>query len=232
MKKKYIVIFTGLILWTMAASPSFGWESRSQQRMRRLELIQPDSAGQLPSNVVYCFFREAFTPGGFQYAYPERSKVIIAEGVSKNGEVSLRFDLIPTDYSGGSVCLYNMLFDLKPYLKNGALEFWIKGETGNEVGWIALVDDEKGDLRKTVVRRPSFLCGGIHKEWTRMTIPLSHFGYEGVYYDSKKRLEIPNAFDWDKVAEFRVEVKKDFNKSFRVWVDDIFIVKSVEEQKN
>jgi len=214
------------IFLALFISPSRGWELKLQSATREpSQRLAPSAA--LPPEVVYCFFSEAFVAGGFQYAYPQRSKVLIDECVAKNGEVSLRFDLDPGDFSGGSVCLYNMVFDLKPYYNKGALRFWIKGAAGNEIAWIGLVDDEKSDMRKTVVRLPVFLYGGVGKEWTRICIPLRHFGMRGVYWDAKTRLEIPNAFDWDKVAEFRIEVKKKENKRFRVWVDDIFIVKDI-----
>jgi hypothetical protein len=204
---------------------SFGWKISWQ--VPSLENKKPDGKAFGKKNSLP-FFEEYYIAGGFPYVFPEKSKVTIDPNVFKNGEVSLRFDLVPDAYSGGSVCLYKMLYDLKPYLKKGALQFWIKGETGMEIAWIALVDDEKSDGRKTVVRLPTMLYGGISKEWSLMTIPLRDFGSGGMYWDEKAQLEINRGFDWDKVAEFRIEVKKDDkNKSFRAWADDIVIVKEL-----
>jgi hypothetical protein len=180
-------------------------------------------------NVLFRFFDETFTPGGFVYVYPEESKVSIDEDNAKNGEVSLQFDLVADDYSGGAVCLYKMTYNLRPQLKKAALQFWIKGALGNENAMAAFVDEDKSDRRKTVVRVPVNWYGRITKEWSLISIPLEHFvrlNEKGVYWDKRwKDKEFPRDFDWDRVAEFRIEVRKDENKSFRVWVDDIFIVK-------
>jgi hypothetical protein len=87
----------------------------------------------LPANLVFRFFDEDFVSGGYAYWYPDQSKVFIPEESGKNGEVALEFDLVANDYSGGSVCLYNLLYDLTPYYSRGALQFWIKGAVGGEV---------------------------------------------------------------------------------------------------
>jgi hypothetical protein len=177
--------------------------------------------------LVFRFFDEDFVSGGYQYGYPEQSKVFIPEESGKNGEVSLQFDLIANDYSGGSVCLYNLLYDLTPYYQTSALAFWIKGAAGGEVAWVALVDEENADSKKTVVRLPINNFGGIKKEWTHIVVPLADFGKRGVFWDAKKRVEIPEQFEWNAVAEFRIEIKKNDNPSFRVWVDDIFILRDM-----
>ncbi len=191
---------------------------------------RPGKAAADP-NLVYRFFDEAFVSGGYEYAYPDESRVFIPEESGKNGEVSLQFDLVADDYSGGSVCLYNLLYDLHPYLTTGALAFWIKGAQGGEVAWVALVDDENSDGKKTVTRLPLSSYGGITNEWTRITIPLVDFGARGVFWDAKKRVELPEEFDWDKVAEFRIEIKKGDNEKFRVWVDDIVVLQNQFEAK-
>lgn len=184
-------------------------------------------SGASNSNVVFRFFDEDYVSGGYAYIYPEASRVFIPEESGHESEVSLQFDLEPGDYSGGAVCLYNLLYDMTPYYATGALQFWIKGNEGGEIAWIALVDDEKSDGKKTVVRVPCSNYGGISKEWKQISIPLADFGKRGVYWDEKKRVEIPYKFDWDQVAEFRMEIKKGDNKKFRAWVDDIFICKDV-----
>ncbi|MBD3239205.1 MAG: hypothetical protein GF331_01360, partial [Chitinivibrionales bacterium] len=141
-------------------------------------------------NLVYRFFDEDFVSGGYEYAYPDESRVFIPEESGKNGEVSLQFDLVADDYSGGSVCLYNLLYDLRPYLQTGALTFWIKGAQGGEIAWVALVDDENSDGKKTVARLPLNDYGGIKSEWHRIKVPLVDFGARGVFWDAKKRVEL------------------------------------------
>jgi hypothetical protein len=179
------------------------------------------------SQVVFRFFDEQYTPGGFDYVYPEASKMFIPENSGKNGEVSLFFDLVADDFSGGAVCLYNNRYDLTPYYATGALQFWIKGTHGGEIASAGLADDENSNGKKTVVRAPINKYGGITNEWTHISIPLRDFGRRGVYWDAKARVEVPEPFEWDKVTEFRLEIKKGDNKEFKVWVDDIFIVSNV-----
>ena len=145
---------------------------------------------------MYRFFDEDFVSGGYAYWYPENSKVFIPEESGKNGEVAIEFDLDEKDYSGGSVCLYNLLYDLRPLYATGAIQFWIKGTMGGEIAWAALVDDENADGKKTVVRLPLHNFGGISKEWKLISIPLSAFGKRGVFWDAKKRVEVPERFQW------------------------------------
>lgn len=178
--------------------------------------------------ILYIFFDDAFTPGGFAYHYPKESNVRITEEVSRHGEVALQFDLFPGDYSGGSVCLYNGTYDLRSARKKGAsLQFWIKGAEGNEYVLAALVDEGKSDDKKTVVRKriEGYGCRGVTTDWTLVKIPLKIYEERGVYWDARDSTEHEAPFNWGKVAEFRIEVRKDENKTFRVWVDDIFIVK-------
>ncbi|MBN1307909.1 MAG: hypothetical protein JXA18_08335, partial [Chitinispirillaceae bacterium] len=85
--------------------------------------------------------------------------------------------------------------------------------------------------KKTVVRLPIQNYGGISKEWRQVTIPLADFGKRGVYWDAKKRVEIPERFSWDMVAEFRLEIKKADNPEFTAWIDDIFICKDMFEPR-
>ncbi len=185
----------------------------------------------LDPRVVYRFFDDDFVSGGYSYIYPDESKVFIPEESGHESEVSLQFDLKADDYSGGSVCLYNLLYDVRAYLSKGALQFWVKGNQGGEKAWIALVDDENRDGIKTVVRLPLSQYTKITTEWQLVSIPLVDFGNRGVYWDPKKRVEVPYKFDWDAVAEFRMEIKKGDNDKFRVWADDIFILRDVYEAK-
>jgi len=183
------------------------------------------------ANVLYCFFSDNFLLGDYPYNYPhDKSKLQIDAKVLKNGDASLRFDLDPDTFSGGAICLYKRVIDAKSYLKKGAVQFWIKGAMGGEVAWISLIDDDS-DKKKTVVRLPINRYGDINKEWTFLSIPLKDFTrVEPCFWDSTLQREIPYEFNWERVAEFRIESKKKENKSFRIWVDDICIVK--KQKKN
>jgi len=186
-----------------------------------------EAASHADPRVVARFFDDDFVAGGYQYTYPDAAKVFIPEESGHESEVSLQFDLEADEYSGGSVCLYNLMYDLTPYYSRGALHFWIKGARGGEIAWVALVDDENRDGKKTVVRIPLNDFGGITNGWKEVSIPLAKFGRKGVFWDAKKRIEVPQAFDWNAVTEFRIEIKKGENPSFRIWVDDIAVLRDV-----
>jgi hypothetical protein len=209
------------------ASFSLGWGNMGQTSS--FAKSKNKLAVKVPANVLAWFFMDNYLGGGYPYAYPEKAKVTVDEKVFKNGEASLRIDLDPGAYSGGAVCFYNMTVDVKPYVAKGALEFWIKGAAGNEKAQAALVDD-MSDMKKTVVRLPVdwYVKNNtqITKEWNFVSIPLKDFTkVMPSVWDSIQHLEVPNEFHWDKVAEFRIESREKENTSFRVWTDDIFIVK-------
>jgi len=229
MTKGKVVFAVGLFALA-ALAVSCGVQLRSTEGGAAADAGGAKKASSGESQVVYKFFDEKYTPGGYDYIYPDESKMFIPENSGKNGEVSLFFDLEPKDYSGGAVCLYNMLYDLTPYYATGALQFWIKGTNGGEVATAGLSDDENTDGKKTVVRLPINKYGGITNEWTQISIPLRDFGKRGVFWDAKAKVEVPEPFQWDKIAEFRIEIKKGENPAFKVWVDDIFIVSNVFEE--
>jgi hypothetical protein len=149
-------------------------------RFKPLKPAGPDAEAHAKAGdprIVARFFDEDFVSGGYQYSYPDASRVFIPEESGHDSEVALQFDLIADDYSGGSVCLYNLLYDLTPYYSRGALQFWIKGAQGGEIASVALVDDENRDGMKTVVRAPMSDYGGITNEWRLVSIPLAKFGH-------------------------------------------------------
>ena len=52
-----------------------------------------------------------------------------------------------------------------------------------------------------------------------------------VFTGMQEKVEVPEKFNWATVCEFRVEVKKNDNQKFTVWVDDIFVLRDVYEAK-
>lgn len=222
-------LITAVCIFSAASSVFSGWLQIKPLKKPGNQVEK--TASNVDPRVVYRFFDEDFVSGGYAYWYPDNSNVFIPEESGKNGEVAIQFDLVANDYSGGSVCLYNLLYDMRDYYAKGAMQFWIKGKEGGEIAWIALVDDENSDGKKTVVRLPLQQYGGISNEWKLISIPLSDFGQRGVFWDAKKRVEVPQKFNWATVCEFRVEIKKNDNAKFTVWVDDAFILKDVYEEK-
>ncbi len=174
---------------------------------------------------VYTFYDEDFQQGGFTYTYGGASKVRQREGDGANGsEYYLWYNLDQRDYSGAAVCLWNMSYDMTPYLKTGAVVFQARGKNGGEKAFFGLVDDEKGDGAKTVVRVPISKYGNIKQgEWTTFVIPLRDFGKRGVAWDAAKGIEVPLPFQWDNVQEFRILSNKNENPEFEIDVDNVQI---------
>jgi hypothetical protein len=190
----------------------------------RLEAQKKKSA--VPQNVVYRFFDEQYYGNADEWHFPDNSKVYIAEeGSGKNGEVALKMDLVPNDYSGGALELDQVMYDVKPYYKTGAFEFWIRGKNGGEVASIALGDENDGV--STEVKVPLDKYGTISKQWTHFSIPLADFGMRGTYWDEDKQVEIPKRIDWSKISLFDLSIEKGDNKEAVFYLDDIYIVKDV-----
>ncbi|MEN9306984.1 MAG: hypothetical protein RL173_916 [Fibrobacterota bacterium] len=172
---------------------------------------------------AYTFFDEDFQQGGFTFVYGGSTKLTQIEGDgAEKSEYYLHLNLDQRDYSGGAVCLWNMQFDMTPYLATGALVFQAKSKSGGEKVFIGLGDDEKSDGWKAVVRVPLDKYGTLKKgEWTTYVIPLRDFGKRGVAWDATKGIEIPWPFQWDNVQEFRVLSNKGDNPDCEIDIDNI-----------
>ncbi|MCB9497283.1 MAG: hypothetical protein H6686_10410 [Fibrobacteria bacterium] len=183
---------------------------------------------------VYTFFDEDFQQGGFTYTYGGASKVRQKEGIGADGsEYFLSYNLDQRDYSGAAVCLWNMSYDMVPYLKTGAVVFQARGKNGGERGFFGLVDDEKSDGAKTVVRVDITKYGTIKQgEWTTFVIPLRDFGKRGVAWDAAKGIEVPLPFQWDNVQEFRVLTNKNDNPAFEIDVDNVIVYADAVSESN
>jgi len=168
--------------------------------------------------------------GGYTYQYPrENPEPFMTDKFSKEGALSMEIELIASDYSGVAICIAGSE-DLTPYYEEGVLEFWIKGEKGGEKALFVLVDDGvKSNGESFQVKMRSTSLGEITTDWKRFSIPLKLYGTDGVYWDSKNQREVIGKFAWTNFKGFRVEVRKDENTSFKVWVDDVVIKKVGQE---
>jgi hypothetical protein len=194
--------------------------------LARLEAQKKKSA--VPQNVVYRFFDEQYYGNADEWHFPDQSKVYIdGEGSGKNGEVALKMDLIANDYSGGALELDQVMYDVKPFYRRGALEFWVRGKNGGEIASVALGDENDGV--STEVKVPLAKYGTISKQWTHFSIPLADFGKRGNYWDEDKQVDIPKRIDWSKICVFDFTIDKGDNNEAVFWLDDIYIVKDVYE---
>ncbi|MCQ2121428.1 MAG: sugar-binding protein [Fibrobacter sp.] len=183
------------------------------------------------ADVVSVVMREGIPRGGgYTYQYPRENPEPFMTDVagSKEGDLAMQIELIADDYSGVAICVAGSV-DLTPYLEEGVLEFWIKGEKGEENALFVLVDDgvkSNGESLQVKLRSKSF--GEITKEWKHFSIPLKNFGMTGLYWDAKNTRDVMLPFAWSNFKGFRLEVRKGENESFKVWMDDIVIKKHGE----
>jgi hypothetical protein len=182
-------------------------------------------------DVVSVVMREGIPRGGgYIYQYPrENPPPSMTDRYAKEGDLSMEIELIASDYSGVAICIAGSV-DLTPYLEEGVLEFWIRGDKGGEVAQYVLVDDGvKSNGESFQVKLRSKSMGEITTEWQKVSIPLKLFGTTGVYWDIKNLREVLGSFAWTNFKGFRLEVRKDENTAFKVWIDDIVVKKVGQE---
>ncbi|MDR2580878.1 MAG: hypothetical protein LBC85_07805 [Fibromonadaceae bacterium] len=219
-----------LLLFSVASFAAFGnYRDRDSQRFVQ-KTPKPFHADQ---DVLVIIMREGIPRGGgYTYQYPrENPEPRMTDRYAMEGDLSMEIELIASDFSGVAICIAGSA-DVTPYLETGVLEFWIKGNKGGEVAQYVLVDDgvrSNGESLQVKIGSKSF--GEITTEWQRISIPLKLFGDMGVYWDAKNQREVFMPFSWSNLKGFRIEVRKDDNKEFKVWLDDIVIKKVGEEYK-
>ena len=183
------------------------------------------------ADVVSVIMREGIPRGGgYTYQYPrENPAPFMTDAFAKQGDLSMEIELIASDYSGVAICIAGTV-DLIPYIEEGVLEFWIKGNKGGEIAQYVLVDDgvkSNGESLQVKVGSKSF--GDITTEWTHVSVPLKVFGETGVYWDAKNQREVMLPFAWESFKGFRLDIRANENSAFKVWVDDIVIKKIGQE---
>jgi len=204
-------------------------KNRDSERFVK-KTVKPFKADQ---DVLVVIMRERIPRGGgYTYQYPrENPEPFMTDKYAMEGDLSMEIELIASDYSGVAICIAGSA-DVTPYMEEGVLEFWIRGDKGGEVAQYVLVDDgvkSGGESMQVKIGSKSF--GDITTEWQRISIPLKLFGEMGVYWDAKNRREVFLPFSWNNIKGFRIEVRKDENQEFKVWLDDIVIKKVGEEYK-
>ena len=216
------------------ASVSIASASFSDYRDRDVLRFTPKEPKPFQQNkdVASIVMREGIPRGGgYTYQYPrENPEPFMTDAAgAMEGDLAMQVELIASDYSGVAICIAGSV-DLTPYFEDGALEFWIKGAEGGENALFVLVDDgvkSNGESLQVKLRSKSF--GDITKEWKHFSIPLKTFGETGVYWDAKNTREVMLPFSWANFKGFRIEVRKDENTAFKVWLDDIVIKKTMPE---
>jgi len=202
-----------------------------RNRDASLFAAKPTKPFRADKDVISVVMREGIPRGGgYTYQYPrENPKPIMTDKWAMEGDLSMQIELIANDYSGVAICIAGSV-DLAPYYDDGVLEFWLKGDQGGENALFVLVDDGvKSNGESMQVKLRSKSLGEITKDWKHFSIPLKLFGKTGVYWDTKNLREVILPFSWSNFKGFRLEVRKDENTAFKVWIDDIVIKKHGQE---
>ncbi len=228
MKKPISLLLTRIaILALCAVSFTFaGFEDYRDRDATRF-VMKDAKPFRLDKDVVTVVMREAIPRGGgYTYQYPrENPEPIMTDKYAKEGALSMEIELIASDYSGVAICIAGSV-NLTPYFEDGVLDFWLKGNKGGENALFVLVDDGvKSNGESMQVKLRSKSLGEITQEWKHFSIPLKLFGKTGVYWDIKNQREVLLPFAWSNFKGFRLEVRKDENTEFKVWIDDIVIKK-------
>lgn len=161
--------------------------------------------------------------GRYIYSYPENTSSIKEVTDEKHsGKGALKITLDTKVYSGAAIGNYPPA-ELKAFKGTGQLEFWVKGLKGGELFQVILVDSGDSDTIKTEVRVPVTKFAQVTTDWQKVSIPLSSFGDEGIWWDGSKERKSP--FVWNDVVEVKFAIPPlPGEKNFTIYVDDIKIV--------
>ncbi|MFA6341228.1 MAG: carbohydrate binding domain-containing protein [Fibrobacteraceae bacterium] len=229
MRIPIVVIVASVLVLALTASASFSdYRDRDTSRF----VLKDVKAFRQNSDIASIVMREGIPRGGgYTYQYPRENPAPFMTDIAgaKQGDLAMQIELIASDYSGVAICIAGSV-DLTPYYEDGVLDFWIKGNQGGENALFVLVDDgvkSNGESFQVKLRSKSF--GEVTKDWKHFSIPLKSFGITGVYWDAKNTREVMGPFAWSNFKGFRLEVRKDENTAFKVWVDDVVIKKVGQE---
>ncbi len=162
--------------------------------------------------------------GRYIYSYPSGlSFAEISEENSHSGEICLRLELDHNNYSGAGYALHNPI-DASRIREKGSLQFWVKGGSGGEKFEIVLVNEQK-DGRKAESFFDVAMIAGTGKEWQKISIPLSSFPANAVYWDGAQGKELPIKFDWSNINELKIRTRPDAKsgKSIVLYFDDVVL---------
>ncbi|MBN1983751.1 MAG: hypothetical protein JW795_19610 [Chitinivibrionales bacterium] len=226
----YRLLSVGILVMLLGTNDQSLTAHEKKVEKKLTELPQPIS--ESAATTIFTFFKDSYAPNSGHYQYPETSKLTLSQQNGKSGaKTVLEINLDPKDYSGCGLELYETPLNLKPYLHNGFIQFWVKGKNGGERAFIGFADDQSSDGKKTEIQVNLSSYGPITRNWTLIKIPLTDFGLDGAYYDPASSSMVPSAIQWDKITDVIITSQKGENKRFLVYLDDIRIVTENVSQK-
>ncbi len=184
-------------------------------------------------NLAIAFVDDNMVPGAQVWMYPDGSgypRPAMTDVQAKDGRFSLEVILKADAYSGGAVCSPAPV-DLSPYLETGVVELWVKGAEGQEVFSVGLLDNGNNPAGRALqlwVNSRSF-AKVSKEEWKRVRFPLRALGTRGSYWSEEVNARIFNTFNWKQVSCFTFDIDKERHKSFKIWMDNVTILKKGPE---
>lgn len=137
----------------------------------------------------------------YAYAYPpDGSKISVVE---KDGRRWIDVALKGDAWSGFGVGMERK--NLEPYLKTGALQFYVRGAKGGEDTTVCFIMDKgmEADEKYNLVTEVDLAqyCK-VTTQWQLVTIPLSDFPVNGYHHDDATDSRITGPFHFERVLEF------------------------------
>ncbi len=163
-------------------------------------------------------YKESISDLAYSYSYPQDSKLKETSSEKYSGDKSLELDFNPKESSG--IALGTKTINVLKNRENLVLEFWVKGNKGDEKLSVGFSDSEDDKIKcRTLLPLISYVL--ISKEWQKVEIPLSNFQGTGKFWDGKQELDKP--FQFDKIQELVFTINANDNTECTIYVDDIRI---------
>lgn len=190
------------------------------------------------SNLIFSFFGKSMGVRTSVYTYGGRTDFSIKDAIDSSRLPVLVCYFDDAEWSGVTLFkAHKEPLDVSAYRESGGLEFKIKGEVGDELFVIGLLDDESEGLdMKVQTRLPSRIYTKVSTEWQTVQVSFSDFTDVGKWWDSDGHYEALGYMDWTKLIEVRISTEKLANRSIsqngkkpvRLYLSDIKLVKKME----
>jgi len=165
------------------------------------------------------FFNGTFIEQAFGYPSTAKGEPVAAE--RKVSDKALRISLPPASWAGFVLAVPET--DISGMRKNGTVDFWIKGNTGNEKNLSVMLIDSIEDKEPfhTQVFLSDYLT--MSKEWQYVIIPLADFLDDGFYWSMEKNARVNGKMDWGKIQSLSFDISPSETTETVIFVDGVKI---------
>ncbi len=169
----------------------------------------------ISKDVIPIFF-EGYVSGGYSWAYPTDTAVVIpTDKYSYEGMVSLMIKLDNNTFSGGAVCFLS--HNLTGIKEKGALIFYMKSENEGQSFRVELRDSK---IDGKDVGTGFVLEEKTSKEWKKVVVPLVKFSDTGIFWDGAANQSAQ--FDWKDVDTLLFSIEP-MSSPFILYIDNVHI---------